>query len=155
MITDLMRNDLGRISEVGSVQTLDLWRLEAYTNVFHLVSVIQSIAKSHLTPLEIIRSCFPGGSITGCPKLRAMEVIDDLERRSRGIYTGSIGYMKGQGDFDLNIAIRTLVKEKESYFLQLGSGIVIDSDPKEEYEETMFKGDSLFHSLQTEEVVCN
>ncbi|MFI0434791.1 MAG: anthranilate synthase component I family protein [Parachlamydiaceae bacterium] len=155
MITDLMRNDLGRISEIGSVKTLDLWRCEAYTNVFHLISVIQSIAKPKMSPLEIIRSAFPGGSITGCPKLRAMEIIDELEKRSRGIYTGSIGYIKGQGDFDLNIAIRTLVKNQETYFLQLGSGIVIDSDPNEEYEETMSKGDSLFYSLETEEIICD
>lgn len=155
MITDLMRNDLGKISMVGSVQTRDLWRCEAYTNVFHLLSIIQSNPKPDLMPLDLIRSCFPGGSITGCPKLRAMEVIDDLERRSRGIYTGSIGYITGQGDFDLNIAIRTLVKEKETFSLQLGSGIVIDSNPDQEYQETLFKGDSLFHALQTEEIVCN
>lgn len=155
MITDLMRNDLGKISSVGSVQVLDLWRCEAYTNVFHLVSIIQSLVKPTLTPLEIIRSCFPGGSITGCPKLRAMEVIDDLEKRPRGLYTGSIGYVTGSGDFDLNIAIRTLVKESEVFSLQLGSGIVIDSNPDEEYQETLFKGESLFHILQTEEILCD
>lgn len=154
MITDLMRNDLGKVSQVGSVQTVDLWRCEAYTNVFHLISIIQSIAKPNLTPLEIIRSCFPGGSITGCPKLRAMEVIDNLEKRSRNIYTGSIGYLTGSGDFDLNIAIRTMVKENDTFSLQLGSGIVIDSDPFQEYQETLFKGESLFHALQTEEMLC-
>lgn len=154
MITDLMRNDLGKVSAVGSVQTLDLWRCEAYTNVFHLISIIQSIAKPTLTPLEIIRSCFPGGSITGCPKLRAMEVIDELEKRSRNIYTGSIGYISGCGDFDLNIAIRTMIKENDIYSLQLGSGIVMDSDPNQEYQETLFKGESLFHALQTEEIAC-
>lgn len=155
MITDLMRNDLGKISKVGSVQTLDIWRCEAYTNVFHLLSIIRSIARSDLTPLDLIRSCFPGGSITGCPKLRAMEVIDDLERRSRGIYTGSIGYITGKGDFDLNIAIRTLVKEQQTFSLQLGGGIVIDSNPDQEYQETLFKGDSLFHTLQSEEIICD
>jgi para-aminobenzoate synthetase component I len=155
MITDLMRNDLGKISTVGSVQTLDVWRCEAYTNVFHLISIIQSTARPDLTPLDLIRSCFPGGSITGCPKLRAMEAIDDLERRPRGLYTGSIGYITGQGDFDLNIAIRTLVKEKEIFSLQLGGGIVIDSNPDQEYQETLFKGDSLFHTLQSEEIICD
>lgn len=154
MITDLMRNDLGKVSTVGSVKTLDLWRCEAYTNVFHLISIIQSIAKPTLTSLEIIRSCFPGGSITGCPKLSAMEVIDDLEKRSRNIYTGSIGYFSGCGDFDLNIAIRTMVKENQTFSLQLGSGIVMDSDPNQEYQETLFKGESLFHALQTEEISC-
>ncbi len=117
MITDLMRNDLGKISETGSVKTIDLWRCEAYTNVFHLLSIIRSMVRQELTLLEIIRACFPGGSITGCPKLRAMEVIDVLEQRPRGIYTGSIGYVTGAGDFDLNIAIRTLVVEKDLYSL--------------------------------------
>jgi para-aminobenzoate synthetase component I len=151
MITDLMRNDLGKISKPGSVQTLALWRCEAYANVFHLLSIIQSIVKPELTPLEIVRSCFPGGSITGCPKLRAMEVINDLERRPRGIYTGSIGYFKGSGDFDLNIAIRTLVIERECVSLQLGSGIVFDSNPHQEYQETLYKGASFFHILQTKQ----
>ena len=153
MITDLMRNDLGKISIAGSVQTLELWRCEAYANVFHLLSIIRSIVKPKLTPLEIVRSCFPGGSITGCPKLRAMEVIDDLERRPRGIYTGSIGYFNGRGDFDLNIAIRTLVVKKDELSLQLGGGIVIDSNPEQEYQETLFKGASLFHILQTKEII--
>lgn len=147
MITDLMRNDLGKISQVGSVITPEIWRCEAYTNVFHLLSVIQSQAKQDLTSLEMIRSCFPGGSVTGCPKLRAMEVIAELEQRPRGIYTGSIGYFKGQEEFDLNIAIRTLLFTKEYIHLQLGGGIVIDSIPELEYEETLIKGNSLFNIL--------
>ena len=127
MITDLMRNDLGKISIAGSVKTIELWRCEAYTNVFHLLSIIRSTVRKVLKPLEIIRACFPAGSITGCPKIRAMEVIDMLESRPRGIYTGSIGYITEKGDFDLNIAIRTLIIEEGSYSLQLGGGIVIDS----------------------------
>lgn len=152
MITDLMRNDLGKISLAGSVKTLELWRCEAYANVFHLVSIIRSKVNPELNTLEIIRSCFPGGSITGCPKLRAMEAIDALEERSRGIYTGSIGYIAGDGDFDLNIAIRTLVAEGQSFSLQLGAGIVIDSIPAQEYQETLIKGDSIFQILQSKEV---
>lgn len=150
MITDLMRNDLGKVSKTGSVQTLEIWRCEAYANVFHLLSVICSQVKPEWNPLDIVRFCFPGGSITGCPKLRAMEVIDELEERPRGIYTGSIGYFTGQGNFDLNIAIRTLVAEKNCFSLQLGSGIVIDSNPNQEYEETLLKGSSIFHILQTD-----
>ncbi|KIC71266.1 anthranilate synthase component I family protein [Candidatus Protochlamydia amoebophila] len=149
MITDLMRNDLGKISEIGSVKTVDLWRCEAYTNVYHLISIIRSIALKHLKSLEIIRSAFPGGSITGCPKLKAMECIQKLENRSRGIYTGSMGYMTGKGDFDLNIAIRTLVFKDNYISFQVGGGIVIDSDPINEYAETLFKGDSLFRVLKT------
>jgi para-aminobenzoate synthetase component 1 len=125
-----------------------LWRCEAYTNVFHLIAIIHAIAKEGLKPLEMVRACFPGGSITGCPKLRAMEIIDNLENRQRGIYTGSIGYFTGNGDFDLNIAIRTLVAEGNSFSLQLGGGIVIDSDPEMEYRETIYKGASFFRLLQ-------
>lgn len=152
MITDLMRNDLGKVSKVGSVQTLELWRCEAYANVFQLYSLIRSLVPPDLAPLEIIRACFPGGSITGCPKLRAMEVIDALEDRARGIYTGSIGYITSQGDFDLNIVIRTLVNSAGHFSLQLGGGIVIDSDPYQEYQETLIKGSSLFQSLQSQEM---
>lgn len=154
MITDLMRNDLGKISSVGSVETTDLWRCEAYTNVFHLISIIKSKVKSNLKPLEIVRSCFPGGSISGCPKLRAIEVIDELEQQPRGLYTGSIGYFNGKGDFDLNIAIRTLIAQHDGCFsLHLGGGIVIDSNPEQEYQETLIKGASIFHTLQTEDNV--
>lgn len=143
MITDLMRNDLGRISLPGSVKTQALFKCEAYTNVFHLLSVIQSTPLLDISPLNIIRACFPGGSITGCPKLSAMKAIYSLEKRPRGIYTGAIGYFQGT-DFDFNIAIRTLVFQAGQVNIQLGSGIVADSDPESEYEETMHKGASIF-----------
>jgi len=151
MITDLMRNDLGKVSETGSVVVADLYRCEAYTNVFHLLSIIQGKADPRLSSIEIIRSAFPGGSITGCPKLRAIEVIDMLEQRARGIYTGSIGYIAGNGDFDLNIAIRTLVMQKGISSIQLGSGILFDSDAELEYQETLHKGASLFDLLGLKE----
>ncbi|MDP1881221.1 MAG: anthranilate synthase component I family protein [Parachlamydiaceae bacterium] len=149
MITDLMRNDLGKISQVGSVHTLSIWKCETYSKVFHLVSIIQSLAKITLNSLEIVRSCFPGGSITGCPKLRSMEIINELEDIPRGLYTGSIGYFKSSGDFDLNIAIRTLVILKNGpASLHLGSGIVYDSDPLQEYYEILAKGASFFESMK-------
>lgn len=147
MITDLMRNDLGKVSLPGSVITEKIWHCEAYTNVYHLLSVIHSQAIPDMHFLEIIRSCFPGGSITGCPKLRAMQVINALEKRSRGIYTGSIGYVAGNGDFDFNIAIRTLAWTEDSLSIQLGGAIVADSDPQKEYEETLHKGASIFRAL--------
>lgn len=147
MITDLMRNDLGKVSKTGSVQVKDLWRCETYTNVFHLLSIIQSEAKRDLHPVEILEACFPGGSITGCPKIRAMELIGELEQRKRGIYTGSIGYFSGNGDFDFNIAIRTLFVKGKKIDLQLGGAIVYDSDPEQEWKETLYKGASLFQSL--------
>ncbi len=140
MITDLMRNDLSRVSTAGSVRVQELQRCEEYTNVFHLLSIIQSTVKPDLHPVDVIRACFPGGSITGCPKLRAMEVIEELEKRPRGIYTGCIGYLNGNGDFDWNLAIRTLTYQQGIVDVQLGGGIVADSDPQLEYEETLHKG---------------
>ena len=152
MITDLMRNDLGKISVNGSVEVPLLCGCEAYHNVFHLYSIVRSRVLSHLHPLEIIRACFPGGSITGCPKLRAMEIIAELEQRPRGIYTGAIGYLAENGDFDLNIAIRTVLLSEKKVNLQLGGGIVIDSNPIKEYEEIFHKGRSIFEILNADSV---
>ena len=129
MICDLMRNDLGKISEVGSVVTEKIWTTEAYSNVFHRLSIIRSQALDW-HPLDLIQASFPGGSITGCPKLRAMEVIQDLEQRQRGVYTGSIGYFTSSGDFDLNIAIRTLFFEEGQLTMQAGGGIITHEDLK-------------------------
>jgi len=147
MITDLMRNDLGKVSLPGSVNTEDIWRCEAYANVFHLISIIRSQVLPLQHPLDIIRSCYPGGSITGCPKLSAMEVISDLEKRPRGIYTGTIGYFAENGDFDFNIAIRTITVLKDRLEIQLGGAVVADSDPELEYQETLHKGASIFQTL--------
>ncbi|HEV8051110.1 MAG TPA: aminodeoxychorismate synthase component I [Parachlamydiaceae bacterium] len=149
MITDLMRNDLGKISAIGSVEVPLLCGCEAYQNVFHLYSIVKSRVLPSYSPLDIVRSCFPGGSITGCPKLRAMEVIEELEKRPRGIYTGSMGYFSHNGDFDFNIAIRTLLLADKKIIVQLGGAIVIDSDPKKEYEETHHKGSSIFEILNS------
>lgn len=150
MITDLMRNDLGKISEIGSVTVPELIRCEGYTNVFHLLSIVTSQCVPGLHSMDAVRACFPGGSITGCPKLRAIEVIADLEKRRRGIYTGSIGYFCGNGDFDFNIAIRTLSCDGEGIEVQLGGAIVADSDAVAEYEETLAKGESIFSVLGVE-----
>lgn len=147
MITDLMRNDLGMVSETGTVQTPELCTLEAYSNVYHLVSRIQSEKLNGLHSVEVLRGCFPGGSITGCPKLRVMQLIHELEQRPRGIYTGSLGYFSGNGDFDFNIAIRTLSFFEGIGEVQVGGGIVLDSDPHMEYMETYHKGRSLFQAL--------
>lgn len=149
MITDLMRNDLGKISVNGSIEVPLLCECEAYSNVFHLYSVVRSRVLQTLHPIEIVRACFPAGSITGCPKLRAMEVIAELEQRPRGIYTGAIGYFSQNGDFDFNVAIRTLIATEGKINVQLGAGIVIDSDPQREYEEIHHKGRSIFEVLNT------
>ncbi len=146
MITDLMRNDLSRVSIPGTVQVKKLWHCEAYTNIFHLLSIINAEAKADLHPFDILRSCFPGGSITGCPKKRAMNIIDEIEKTPRGIYTGSIGYIDKE-DFDFNIAIRTIDIQDSFLSFQLGGGIVADSNPYEEYQETLYKGRTIFNAL--------
>jgi para-aminobenzoate synthetase component I len=147
MITDLMRHDLGKVSVSGSVEVKEIRSCEAYQNVYHLLSIIKSRALPGLSPLDILRACFPGGSITGCPKLSAMDVIAKLEKRPRDIYTGSIGYFTGQGDFDFNIAIRTLLMTDQHIDIQLGGAIVADSQPDKEYNETLQKGASIFKAL--------
>lgn len=147
MITDLVRNDLGRVSRLGSVQVKELWRLEEYTNVFHLISVIEGEARPDLHPVQMMRAVFPGGSITGCPKLSAMEVIQRLEKRRRGIYTGSIGHFIGPDSFDFNIAIRTMLCGPSTISCQLGGAITIESDPKDEYMETLHKGQTIFEVI--------
>lgn len=146
MITDLMRNDLGKVSLPGTVRTLDLGVLEAYSNVFHRHSWIVS-QPQNLSSIDLIRSCFPGGSITGCPKISAMQVISSIEKEPRGLYTGSIGYFCGNSDFDFNIAIRTMIFKEDRVTVRLGGGIVADSDPIKEYQETLHKGETIFRVL--------
>lgn len=147
MITDLMRNDLGKISEIGSVTVVNPAVIEAYTNVFQKFSIIQSYAKKNLHPLDIVRACFPGGSITGCPKLKAIEIINTLEKESRDIYTGSIGMFFANGDFIFNIAIRTIIFQDDIITFRLGGGIVLDSIAEQEYLETLAKGESILQAL--------
>lgn len=147
MLVDLERNDLGRVSEWKSVQVKDFMRLEKYSRVIHIVSEIVSKLRPKKDAWDVIESMFPGGTITGCPKIRSMEIIDELEPVERGIYTGSIGYVGFDGNSMLNIAIRTLVLLKNQGYLQVGAGIVADSDPEREYEETLAKGEALAEAL--------
>lgn len=147
MITDLSRNDLSKISIPGSVQVKELFRSETFANVHHLLSVVQSRSKLDLHPIDLIRNCFPGGSITGCPKLAAIDAIAALEKRDRNIYTGSIGYLAENGDFDFNIAIRTLLMIDDLIEIQLGGAITHDSSFLHEYEETLHKGAPFFKTL--------
>lgn len=149
MIVDLERNDLGKISKTGSVKVTELFHLEEYATVYHLVSTVIGKMKDNCDVTDIIRATFPGGSITGAPKIRAMEIIDELEPTQRNIYTGSIGYIGFNGDTDLNIVIRTIVcKDNKAYF-QVGGGIVWDSDPEMEYEETLHKARALMMALES------
>lgn len=147
MITDLSRNDLYPVCEKNSVEAKELFRIEKYSNVFHMLSVIIGKSKKGLHPVDIIKSCFPGGSVTGCPKLASQKVIASFEERERGIYTGSIGYFTNRGDFDFNIAIRTLLFKKDAIYLPVGGAILLDSDPEKEYFETYFKAKSMLEAL--------
>lgn len=140
MIVDLERNDIGRVCKYGSVKVPELFTIETYPTVFHLVATVTGELEEGKGFVELLKACFPGGSITGAPKVRAMEIIEELEPVKRGIYTGSIGYIDLSGACDLNIVIRTLVIKGRKAYLQVGGGIVADSDPELEYEETIAKG---------------
>lgn len=147
MIVDLLRNDLGRVCKYGSVAVKNIRRLESYPTVFHTVATICGELSLGHDRFDLIKACFPGGSITGAPKIRAMEIIDELEPNKRHIYTGCIGYMSFSGSMDLNIVIRTfLIKDNQVYF-HVGGGIVADSLPEDEYMETLHKGKALIESL--------
>ncbi len=148
MLVDLERNDLGRVCEFGSVRVDEFMAVEQYSHVSHIVSHISGTLRKDATPLDLIRATFPGGTITGVPKIRSMEIIDELEPVRRGPYTGSFGYIGWNGDLDLNIIIRTLVLCGAKGYLQVGAGIVADSDPTKEYEETLHKAQAFFSSLQ-------
>lgn len=148
MIVDLLRNDIGRVCAGGSVTVAQHKRLEAYQNVYHLVSVVEGTLAEGKDSVDLIRAAFPGGSITGCPKIRSMEIIDELEACRRHIYTGSIGYIGFHDTMDLSIAIRTATIVGDRLIFSVGGGIVYDSDPADEYEETLHKGRTLMSVFQ-------
>lgn len=139
MIVDLLRNDLSKCCEVNSVKTPKLFELESYANVHHLVSTVTGKLKHNETPLSLLKSCFPGGSITGAPKIRAMEIIEELETSRRSLYCGSIGYLGFDGQMDTSIAIRTAATCNDQVFVWGGGGIVTDSIAEDEYEESLMK----------------
>ncbi|MFN0065258.1 MAG: anthranilate synthase component I family protein [Chlamydiales bacterium] len=147
MIVDLLRNDLGKICRPGSIEVTKLSSLLTYSNVFHLVAEICGNLRTPLHPMTLLRHFFPGGSISGCPKLAAMELISALEKTPRGPYTGCIGRIQGGKEMQFNLAIRTLVAQKERLSLRLGGAIVADSDPDLEYAETIHKGKTFLERL--------
>lgn len=148
MIVDLERNDLGRVCEYGSVRPEEFVILERYANVFHLVSTVSGRLKRGISPIDCLLAAFPGGSITGAPKIRAMEIIEELEPVKRSVYTGAIGYISFDGRIDTSIVIRTFVIKKNMAYFQVGGGIVADSDPELEYEETLHKAKGLMEALE-------
>jgi para-aminobenzoate synthetase component I len=139
MVVDLERNDLGRICEYGSVEVAEHRYVDVLPSLFHTVSTVRGKLRPNLGTVDILRATFPGGSISGCPKIRAIEIIDELEPTRRHVYTGSIGFFRPDGDFTLNIAIRTLTVAAGMLHYQVGSGIVADSNPEREYQETLDK----------------
>jgi para-aminobenzoate synthetase component I len=148
MIVDLMRNDLGRVCLPGSIRVEDFPRLESFASVHHLVATVTGELEPDRSVLDLVSASFPGGSITGAPKIRAMEIIEELEPVRRGIFTGAIGYLGFNGVSDLNIAIRTILVQGGRAFIQVGGGIVADSVAEEEYEECLLKGKLLFEALE-------
>jgi len=150
MLIDLERNDLGRIAVPGSVKVNELMVLESYASVHHIVSNVCAVQRPDVTPGDTIRAVFPGGTITGCPKVRCMEIIAALEGTGRGAYTGSMGYLNRDGSLDLNILIRTLVRSGDRLGFRAGAGIVADSNPQRELEETRAKADAMLHALKGE-----
>ncbi len=148
MLIDLERNDMGRICQPGSVRVDELMVVETYEHVHHIVSNIRGQLQLGVTPGAIINAVFPGGTITGCPKVRCMEIIAELEQIGRGAYTGSVGYINRSGDLDLNILIRTMVLQDKQLNFRTGAGIVYDSIPQQEVEETRHKAKGLLRAFQ-------
>jgi anthranilate synthase component 1 len=151
MLVDLGRNDVGRVAEYGTVETNEYMVVERYSQVMHLVSNVRGRARGELAPLDVVRACFPAGTVSGAPKVRAMEIIDELEPVRRGVYAGAVGHFDYHGNLDLAIAIRTLVYTNGRAYWGVGAGIVADSDPENEWNETMAKGRALWLAIQRAE----
>lgn len=150
MITDLERNDLGKVCDYGSVRVDEMRRIEEYKYVFQTTSSVEGTLRADKDCFDLIEACFPSGSITGCPKIRAMEIIEELEPTHRGPYTGSMGYIDFSGNMDLNVLIRTLIHCGDKIHFQVGGGIVADSTPEDEYEETLVKARALRACLEAQ-----
>ncbi|MBI2174877.1 MAG: anthranilate synthase component I family protein [Candidatus Omnitrophica bacterium] len=148
MLVDLARNDLGRVCAYGTVDVAEFMTLEDYSHVIHIVSDVSGILRKEMDAVDVLRAVFPAGTITGCPKVRSMQIIHELEPIERGLYTGSLGFLGFDGTLDLNIAIRTMVIQGNSLSFYTGAGIVADSDPEKEYAETLAKAGALIEALQ-------
>ena len=148
MIVDLLRNDFGKVCEIGSVKVKKLFELQSFSNVHHLVSTIEGKLKPEYNGADLLHACFPGGSITGAPKLRAMQIIEEMEPNRRSIYCGSIVSYSAHGAMDSNIMIRTLLLDEDQLFCWGGGGIVADSECSSEYQESFTKVRTLLNALQ-------
>ena len=153
MLVDLARNDLGRVSREGTVRVENFMRVERYSHVMHMVSDVVGELRSGLGPLDVLKATFPAGTVSGAPKVRAMQIIEELEPERRGIYAGSVGYISFQGNMDMAIAIRTAVLRDREVFVQAGAGIVADSVPEREWEETLSKAKALMKAVDTASLI--
>jgi len=150
MIVDLLRNDLSKICAANSIHVTELCKLETFASLYHLVSTITAKLKPDYTALDLLKACFPGGSITGAPKIRAMEIIEELETYTRGPYCGSLGHITSAGDMDTNILIRTLIYNKNTAHFNVGGGITAASNPEAEHQETLDKAAAIFKSFEAQ-----
>ena len=151
MLVDLGRNDVGRVAETGSVKVTEMMNVERYSHVMHLVSNVEGSLKSGLDAFDVLRSCFPAGTVTGAPKVRAMEIIEELEPTKRGPYAGAVGYFGYSGNMDTCITIRTLVIKGNKVYVQAGAGIVADSIPQREHTETLNKAMGMMRAVDMAE----
>lgn len=152
MLVDLGRDDIGKVAELGTVEVRDFMRVEKYSHVMHLVTTVAGRLRKDATMYDALKACLPAGTVSGAPKARAMEIIAELEKEKRGVYAGAVGCLGFNGNLDLCIAIRTIVFKDKLAFAQAGAGIVMDSDPEKEYEETLRKAKALLESIQPVEV---
>lgn len=148
MLLDLGRNDLSRIAAPGSVEVTELMEVEFYSKVMHIVSQVEADLREGLDSLDVLQAVFPAGTVSGAPKIKAVELIDGLEKEARGVYAGTIAYLSFNGNLDSCITIRTFSLVEGRLNLQVGAGIVADSDPIKEYQETLSKGQALFEALK-------
>jgi anthranilate synthase component 1 len=151
MLVDLGRNDIGRIAQAGTVTVSDLMVIERYSHVMHIVSEVTGRLKPGLDAFDAVRACFPAGTVSGAPKVRAMEIIDELETSRRGIYAGAVGYFGYDGDMDLAIAIRTVLLKDGIAHVQAGAGIVFDSVPEREWQECHEKAAAVMRAIEMAE----
>jgi anthranilate synthase component 1 len=151
MLVDLGRNDIGRVSQPGTVAVSELMEVERYSHVMHLVTHVQGKLRPEMNAFDALRACFPAGTVSGAPKVRAMEIIAEMEPEKRGPYAGAAGYFSFSGNMDMAIAIRTMVVSKGVAYVQAGCGVVYDSVPQREYEESMNKARALLKALEQAE----
>jgi len=147
MLVDLARNDMGRVSKIGTVKVADFMKVQNYSHVMHLVSLVEGEKREDVTQFDVISTFLPAGTLSGAPKIRAMEIIEELETEKRGLYGGAVGYFGFNGDMDFCIAIRTMIIKDGKAYMQAGAGIVADSEPEKEYEESHNKVRALVKTI--------